>query len=121
MPRDGGETRVQGQAIRVFRTDGRLAVGDRVAFRLWVCREGDIPTGPAYIYYDAFVEATYLEAYLHGTPPECELAAYEFRVIDAPSDEPTLTVEELEGMLAQFERAGHTPRKHKGKRWWQVW
>ena len=56
-PRVLGETRVQGRAIRVFHTDGRLAVGDRIVFSLWVCREGDEPTGPAYIYYDAFMRA----------------------------------------------------------------
>ena len=47
MPRTPGKRRLQG---RVFRTDGRLAVGDEIAFSLWVCRKGDEPTGQAYIY-----------------------------------------------------------------------
>lgn len=52
VPRDRGKTRIQGRAIRVFRSDGPLAIGDRIGFDLWVCREGDEPTGPAYIYFD---------------------------------------------------------------------
>jgi hypothetical protein len=98
-----GDTQIQGRIVRIFRTDGRLAVGDRFAFPLWVCRAGDEPTGPAYIYYDDFMEASYIEAYLCGNPPECSLAAYEFGVISAPSDKPTLTPRELEELLEQFD------------------
>jgi hypothetical protein len=63
-----------------------------------------------------------MEAYLHGTPPECELAAYEFSVIDAPSEQPYLTVEELENLSALCEQpeAG-TARTPKAKNWWQFW
>jgi hypothetical protein len=122
VPRVPSVTRVQGRAIRVFRTDGRLAAGDHIAFGLWVCREGDEPTGPAYIYYDEFMRAIHMEAYLHGNPPECELAAYEFSVIDAPSEQPTLTVGELEELLARFGKPGApTPRTPKARRWWQFW
>jgi hypothetical protein len=97
-----GDVQVQGRAVRVFRTDGRLAVGDRVAFALCVCREGDEPTGPAYIYCEDFNAARYMEAYLVGDPPEFKLAAYEFNVIPSPSDEPTLTPRQLEELLEQF-------------------
>ena len=110
LQRVAGQIQVQGRAVRVFRTDGRLAVGDRVAFPLWVCDAGDVPTGPAYIYYDTFMAASYMEAYLGGNPPELWLAAYEFSVIRAPSDEPTLTPRELEEWLGQFD-----------KKWWQFW
>jgi hypothetical protein len=74
-------------------------VGDRVAFPLWVCDAGDEPTGPAYIHRDHFMAARYMEVYLYGDPPECKLAAYEFGVIRAPSEEPTLTARELEELL----------------------
>jgi hypothetical protein len=93
------EIRIHGRAVRVFRTDGRLAAGDHLTFPLWVCRPRDEPTGQAYIYFDDLMTASYLEAYLWGTPPDCELAAYEFRVIRAPSEEPTLTLRELEELL----------------------
>ena len=41
----------------------------------------------------------YIEAYFYGNPPECELAAYEFKVIDVPSDIPTLTVGQIKDLL----------------------
>ncbi len=94
--RPSGETEVRGVAVRVFRTDGRLNVGDHVQFPLWVCRRGNEPTGPPFIYEDAFASAVYLEAYLAGAAPNCDMAGYEFSVIEAPSDRPVLTPEELE-------------------------
>ena len=60
---------IPGRVVRVFRTDGRLAEGDQVAFVLWVCRPGDEPTGPAYVYHDDFIQATHMEVYLYGSPP----------------------------------------------------
>ncbi len=113
------KVRVEGCVVRVFRSDGRLALGDYVAFKLWVCRRGDEPTGPAYVYYEDFIGATHMEAYLHGNPPECELAAYEFTILNAPSDEPSMNVGQLEGLLAGFEkRSLGTP---KPRRWWHLW
>ena len=87
---------VQGHVVRVFRGDGLVAPGDLVAFRLWICQPGDEPTGPAFIYYEPFMHATHIEAYLHGTPPDCKLAGYEFEVIRAPSDKPIMSVGQLQ-------------------------
>jgi hypothetical protein len=39
------EVVLKGRVLRVFRSDGRLGPGDRVAFKLWVCKPGDEPTG----------------------------------------------------------------------------
>jgi hypothetical protein len=117
-----GDIQVHGRVVRVFRNDSRVAVGDRLGFDLWVCRPGDEPTGPAYIYYDDLKTASYMEAYLYGDPPECKLAAYEFNVIRTPSDEPTLTPRELEALLEQFGAAHAVPlRKQKETRWWRFW
>ena len=123
--------RVQGRAIRVFRTDGRLAVGGEVAFRLWVCEPGKEPTGEAYIYCDDLRRATYIEAYLYGIPPKLEIAAYEFGVIDEPSEHPSLTVEELENWLATLKNPDprsirreepNAPRPMVSKpKKWQFW
>ena len=96
-----GNIQIQGRTIRVFRTDDRLAVGDRVVFTLGLCDPGDEPDGPAFIYFDEFATARYMEVYLYGDPPNCKLAAYEFSVIDAPSEEPTLTPRQLEDMLGK--------------------
>jgi len=117
-----GQTRVEGRVIRVFRTDGRLAIGDHVAFSIWVCEPGDEPTGPAYIYFSDLNRAEYMETYLHGTLPEYKLAAYEFSVIKTRSEQPYLTVEELENLLPGHEEAQlnilATP---KTRRFWQFW
>jgi hypothetical protein len=116
-----GETQVQGVAVRVFRTDGRLSAGDRIEFPLWVCHRGNEPTGPAFIYEEAFSRTEYIEAYLAGNPPKCQLAAYEFCVLDAPSDRPVLTPDELEepepAPVASQTRAGQVSKR----RTWQFW
>ena len=122
MPFKLGEVRVQGQVVSVFRTDGRLTDGDQIVFKLWVCREGDEPTGPAYVYYDDFMHMVYMEAYLYGNPPECELAAYEFCPISAPSDEPILTAEDLEKRIVRPSMPeASISRTPAAKRWWQLW
>ena len=114
-----GPVRVEGRVVRIFRSDGRLSPGDHVAFKLWVCRRGDEPTGPAYVYHEDFIRATHMEAYLHGSPPDCELAAYEFTILTAPSDEPSMNVDQLEGLLAWFEKRSLGTRKPR--RWWHFW
>ena len=53
------------------------------------------PPGPAFIYRDVLKRARYAEAFLCGKPPHCSLAAYELAVIDTPTDEPTMTVAQL--------------------------
>jgi hypothetical protein len=117
-----GQTQVQGEVARVFRTDGRLSEGDCITFPLWVCRAGDEPTGPAYIYHDEFVKAAFVEAYLYGSPPACELAAYEFHVIDAPTERPTLTPGELEALLGRCDGAyAAVARTRDARKWWQFW
>ena len=117
-----GETQVEGQVIRVFRTDGRLTAGDRIRFPLWVCQPGDEPTGPAYIYCENFVKAAYMEAYLYGSPPECKLAAYEYGVIGSPTEQPTLSLEQLEYLSERYdEEDAETPRILKTTKWWRFW
>ena len=98
---------LQGRVVRVFRSDGRLGCGDLVAFKLWVCHPGDEPTGPAFIYYGPFMKATHLEAYLYGTPPDCQLGAYEFAVLSAPTDEPTMSVAQLLELAASAPSASY--------------
>lgn len=119
--RASGQTRVRGQAIRVFRTDGRLTLGDQVEFPLWVCQEGDEPTGPAFIYVDAFERAAYMEAYFAGNPPDYRLAAYEFCVIPAPSERPVLIPEELEEPVARFASVRQDNSPPRGERRWRFW
>jgi len=108
---------VQGTVVRVFRSDSRLRCGDRVGFKIWVCQPGDEPTGPAFVYYDQFMQASHVEAYLHGDPPNCELAAYEFALISAPTDQPTMSVAQLQELANS---SVPTPRQPvpQNTSWW---
>jgi hypothetical protein len=122
IQREAGERDIRGRAIRIFRTDGRLTVGDPLKFTIWVCNRGDEPTGPAYIYLDALTTARYMEVYLCGDPPTCSLAAYEFSIISTPSEVPTLTPRDLEEQLEHFANEDATQRRvTRSARWWRFW
>jgi hypothetical protein len=113
------EVPVEGRVIRIFRGDGRLALGDRVTFTVPVCREGDeAPPGSAYLRYDDLVRATHMEAYLNGQPRHCEVPLDECTILTGPREEPSMTVAELEQLLAG--RKG-TPAVYQAKQWWQFW
>jgi hypothetical protein len=118
-----GEAEITGNVVRVFRTDGRLVEGNDVTFAIWVCKPGDEPTGPAYIYGDDLAKAVFMEAYLRGSPPYCELAAYEFTRIDAPTDQPVLTPAELEELLKKPypSQEAVAPDRPNQVKWWQFW
>jgi hypothetical protein len=113
------EVVLKGRVRRVFRSDGRLGPGDRVAFKLWVCKPGDEPTGPAFIYCEPFMQATHVEAYLCGDPPDCQLAASEFTVISAPSDEPSMTVRQLQEFVDVAVAPSKAQSAGKKKVWWK--
>ena len=109
---------LQGTVVRAFRSDGRLRCGDRVGFSIWVCQPGDELTGPAFAHYEEFMQASHVEVYLHGNPPNCELAAYEFALISAPTDRPSMTVAQLE----ELARSSVPPTKLQSlpqeRSWW---
>jgi len=102
---------VEGTVVQVFRSDGSLGLGDRVGFLVWVCREGDhVPLGPVCGFLDRLASATHIEAYLNGAPPRCEVALDEWLPLETASDEPRLTVEELERQIRETGK--------KKRRWW---
>jgi hypothetical protein len=124
-----GPKRVQGRVVQVFRGDGRVVPGDQIAFRLWVCESGKEPTGECYVYRNDFIRARYIEAYLHGSPPKCEIAGNEFTLIDSPSETPCLTVGDLEESVARLARTEadsakaevDSLRTQRAGNWWQFW
>jgi hypothetical protein len=85
---------VTGRVRRIFRTDGRLGLGDEVHFSVAVCRPGDCiaPGGDRWMYLWLFERTTYVEAFLDGTPPECQVARSQCFPIPALSDTPSVTV-----------------------------
>jgi hypothetical protein len=117
-----GPRRVQGRVVQVFRGDGRVVSGDQIDFRLWVCEPGKEPTGECYVYRNDFIRARYVEAYLHGNPPGCEIAGNEFTLIDSPSETSYLTVGDLEELVARLAKAEAGPlRTQRARNWWQFW
>jgi len=108
---------IRGQVVRVFRSNGDLGLGDNVAFEIWMCNPGGEPTGPAFIYRDALLRALYLEVHLDGEPPHCGLVGYELAVVDAPTEEPKLTAEQLEQVASQWLSRAEEPTVRK--RWWE--
>jgi hypothetical protein len=105
-PLEPRQFKVRGTVVRVFRSDGRLSIGDSVEFNLWICEPRDAPTGPAHTNRSSFMAASHLEAYLTGNPPLCRLAAYEFTLLSVPTNQPVMSVE-------QIERLGwNTPHQH---------
>jgi hypothetical protein len=90
-PRTRAAVPVQGHVVRVFRSGGALHVGDEVRFSVNVRPSGErIMPGLTFMPYDTFIRANYMEVYLDGSPPECEVPLDECVVIDAPTRSPQL-------------------------------
>jgi hypothetical protein len=112
------EVLVEGRIVSVFRSDGRLMVGDRVSFAVRVCREGEeTPPGPAYLAHEELVRATHIEAYLTGNPPHCEIPLEEYEVFTGFRAGPNMTVAQLESLPAG--RPGSISTRER--KWWQIW
>lgn len=77
---------VRGRVVRVFRGGRALRVGDEVRFSVTVFRRGGpVWPGAGFMWYDEFIRTTYMEAYLNGDPPACELPLHECTAIDGPT------------------------------------
>ena len=77
--------------------------------------------GPAYIYHDDLAGAAFMEAYLYGAPPSCELAAYEFAVVGATTDQPTMSPADLEKLLDRYRENIAVSERSSTAKWWQFW
>ena len=96
-PSRGDVVPIEGRVVRIFRGQSLVEAGATIRFPLWVCEKGDEPTGPAYVHHGALLQASHLEAYLYGTPPDCEVAAYEFVLLNGASQDPRLSANDLGG------------------------
>jgi hypothetical protein len=83
---------VEANVGRVFRTNGQLKIGDPVRFDVNVIHKNAPrhPGGAWYIDSDALACARFMEVFLNGTPPECPVALWQTRIIDAFSDLPQM-------------------------------
>jgi hypothetical protein len=97
-----------GEVVTVFRGHALVTPGASVVFFLWVCRRGDEPTGPAFVHFDKLAAATHIEAYFYGAPPACQVAAYEFVLLNGASETPAMSASDLE-----WHRTPPTPRDRR--------
>ena len=105
---------VTGHVRRIFRGDDRLGLGDEVHFKVAVCRPGDsLPPGAGpWRHLRDFEAAKYMEVFLDGTPPECQVVLGQCFVIAAPLDTPSMpapTEEEVAAAWAAFDRQEPLP------------
>jgi hypothetical protein len=92
-----------GKVMRVFRGDDRLCVGSDVRFSIAVAKiEDDRPFGgEPWMLFTKFQIAKYMEAFLEGTPPVCEVCLGQVAVIWKLTDSPSMrmpSAEELENL-----------------------
>ena len=114
-PSPGDVVSIEGRVVRIFRGQALVETGADLSFPLWVCEEGDEPTGPAYVHHEALVAATHMEVYLYGRPPDCHLAGYEYVLLQGPTTDPTMSVNDLEKRLPR------PSGRRDGARWWELW
>ena len=116
-----GQYELSGRVVRVFRTDGRLSLGDNVEFAIWVCRPENAPPGPPAVYREKITKATHIEIYLYGSPPKCAIAGYEFEILNAPTHEPVMTVAQLEEELRSMGDSRLPSFVSAALRWLKFW
>jgi hypothetical protein len=95
---------VQGYVATIFRGDDKLKCGNEVRFSAAVYRnvEEIFPSGWLWTQLDSFNKAEYLEVFLNGVPPDCELADYKILIIDAPTESPIAQLPSEDEYLEQF-------------------
>lgn len=93
--RTPGQARVQAEVVRVFRGAADVAPGTPVNFHVSVLT-GDEPReripigGTLWTNYADLHAAGYLEVYLDGTPPDCQIRLWQQAILAAPTDRPTM-------------------------------
>lgn len=113
-----GPMPLEGVVLRAYRTDGALRVGDHVRLAEHVMRPGDdLPCGGIrWKPHDEVASARYLEAFLNGDPPDCEVALSQSVVLAEPGAGPRMrgwypiTAARIRARRAAAERP-----------WWRFW
>ncbi len=91
------QVRVDAEVVRVFRGQPSLQPGDRVHFTVSVL-QGDEPWdripvgGTLWTNYPALQATRFLEVFLDGAPPACEIRLWQHALLDAPTDQPTMHI-----------------------------
>ena len=80
------------RVVEVFRALKSINPGDTVRFGVDVNRRDDeIPAGGTiWIDYDNLSSARFMEVFLDGDPPDCQVALWNCQLIDSPSRKPKM-------------------------------
>ncbi len=91
-PETPGECRVTGEVVRIFRDrSAELTLGVRLDFDVSCSRRGDkvLLGGTLWTDYDELVAAKYLEVFLNRSERGYQLALWQSRIIESPTERPT--------------------------------
>ena len=90
---------VEGRVLQIFRGDSSLSLGDELIFDVRVCRESDtLPFGPSFMLYDRFISTRYMEVFLNGIPPRCNVPLNNCTILSTPTGTPQLPAPRLEDL-----------------------
>lgn len=80
------------RVVRVFRASKSIHSDDTVRFGVAVNRRDDeIPDGGTiWIDYENFSSARFMEVFLDGDPPDCQVALWQCQLIESPSRKPKM-------------------------------
>ena len=88
-----GKVKVKAQVATVFRGSTSLKVGDQVTFEIAVTRKTDHPDslpygGQIWTDFDKLEAARFMEVFLNGEPPDCEVALWQSKLINSVTTSP---------------------------------
>ena len=98
---------VEGRVVQIFRGDSSLSVGDKLIFDIHVFRKGDkLPCGPSFMLYDKFIATRYVEVFLNGIPPRCNVPLDNCIMLSRPTPTPQLPEPALEDFAKMNSASG---------------
>jgi hypothetical protein len=90
-----GECETTGDVIRIFRDrSGELRLGMTLGFSVSCMRPGDrmVVGGTLWTDHDSLKQAKYLEAFLNRMERRYQIALWQSRIIEAPTDSPVIAI-----------------------------
>jgi hypothetical protein len=90
-----GECETTGEVVRIFRDrSGELRRGTTLGFSVSCLRPGDRPVvgGTLWTNHDSLKQAKYLEAFLNRVERRYQIALWQSRIIEAPTDSPVIAI-----------------------------
>ena len=89
-----GECETTGEVVRVYRDrSDELRLGT-LAFSVSCMRPGDriVVVGTLWTDHDRLKQARYLDAFLNRVERRCQIALWQSRIIEAPTDSPVIAI-----------------------------